>query len=266
MRTLHITSYEELRRVDHKAVITWERIMREADGDAPSTERRRLSSFSSLFEHLVRYDHAEKNPVTEVERPAINRRHGTTLVFSKQAAAKLLSAPAEETIEGLRDRAILSVGLQAGLRRAEIAALAVDDLHQNRGYDSLWVTRKGGQRDSLAIHPNTAQHIRAYFNAAGHADDSTGLCFAHSVTIVRDKNRAGTWTLMILRKHVKAIGIVRGYSAHSMRATCVTTALENGCPLEDVQQAAGHAEPGTTKLYDRRGYNPEKSASFFATY
>ncbi len=29
---------------------------------------------------------------------------------------------------------------------------------------------------------------------------------------------------------------------------------------------AGHAEPGTTKLYDRRGYNPEKSASFFATY
>jgi len=50
-----------------------------------------------------------------------------------------------------------------------------------------------------------------------------------------------------------------------MRATFVTTALENGCPLEDVQQAAGHAEPGTTKLYDRRGYNPEKSARFSAT-
>jgi integrase/recombinase XerD len=30
--------------------------------------------------------------------------------------------------------------------------------------------------------------------------------------------------------------------------------------------AAGYREPGTTKLYDRRGYNPEKSASFFATY
>jgi hypothetical protein len=51
-----------------------------------------------------------------------------------------------------------------------------------------------------------------------------------------------------------------------MRATFVTTSLENDCPLEDVQQATGHSEPGTTKLYDRRGYNPEKSASFFATY
>ena len=46
----------------------------------------------------------------------------------------------------------------------------------------------------------------------------------------------------------------------------ITTALENGYSLEDVQCAAGHREPGTTNLYDRRGYNPEKSASFFATY
>jgi site-specific recombinase XerD len=58
----------------------------------------------------------------------------------------------------------------------------------------------------------------------------------------------------------------RGYSAHSMRATFITTALENGAQLEDVQKAAGHRDPGTTKLYyDRRGYNPKKAASFFAT-
>jgi hypothetical protein len=46
----------------------------------------------------------------------------------------------------------------------------------------------------------------------------------------------------------------------------ITTALENGAQLEDVQKAAGHRDPSTTKLYDRRGYNPEKAASFFATY
>jgi site-specific recombinase XerD len=51
-----------------------------------------------------------------------------------------------------------------------------------------------------------------------------------------------------------------------MRATFITTALDNGASLEDVQRAAGHAAPSTTKLYDRRGYNPEKSASFFVNY
>jgi hypothetical protein len=33
-----------------------------------------------------------------------------------------------------------------------------------------------------------------------------------------------------------------------------------------VQKAAGHCDPNITKLYYRRGYNPEKAASFFATY
>jgi hypothetical protein len=42
-----------------------------------------------------------------------------------------------------------------------------------------------------------------------------------------------------------------------------TTALENGAHLEDVQKAAGHRDPRTTNLYDRRGYNPEKAGSFF---
>jgi integrase/recombinase XerD len=67
-------------------------------------------------------------------------------------------------------------------------------------------------------------------------------------------------------KYAGALGLARGYSAHSMRATFITTALENGAPLEDGQKAAGHRDPSTTKLYDRRGYNPEKAASFFATY
>jgi len=71
----------------------------------------------------------------------------------------------------------------------------------------------------------------------------------------------------VLRKYArKALGAARGYSAHSMRATFITTALENGANLEDVQEAVGHADPSTTKLYDRRGYNPEKAASFFANY
>jgi len=37
-------------------------------------------------------------------------------------------------------------------------------------------------------------------------------------------------------------------------------------PIEDVQPDVGHADPRTTKLYDRRGHDPKKSASFFANY
>ena len=270
IRTLGITSPEELRRADHRAVIAWERYMREIEGAASSTIRRRLAALSSLYRHLVLHWRAARNPVGEIERPAINRDEGATAAFSKAQARKLLDLPGEDTIAGLRDRAILSVGLQVGLRRAEIAALKVGDLHQNRGYDSLRVSRKGGRRDALAINLQTAARLRAYLETAGHGTDIDGPLFRplkHNGKRREERRGMDPDAIdRVVRKFAAALGLDRGYSAHSMRATFITTALENGAQLEDVQKAAGHRDPSTTKLYDRRGYNPEKAASFFATY
>jgi len=270
IRTLGITSPEELRRADHRAVIAWERYMREIEGAASSTIRRRLAALSSLYRHLVLHWRAARNPVGEIERPAINRDEGATAAFSKAQARKLLDLPGEDTIAGLRDRAILSVGLQVGLRRAEIAALKVGDLHQNRGYDSLRVSRKGGRRDALAINLQTAARLRAYLETAGHGTDIDGPLFRplkHNGKRREERRGMDPDAIdRVVRKFAAALGLDRGYSAHSMRATNNTTALENGAQLEDVQKAAGHRDPSTTKLYDRRGYNPEKAASFFATY
>jgi len=177
MQTLGITAPDQLRQVDHRAVIAWERIMREQDGAAPSTVRRRLAALSSLFKHLVRHGAASRNPVVDVTRPNINREEGSTLAFSKAQARRLLDAPAEDTLAGLRDRAILSVGLHVGLRRAEIAALRVGDLHQNRGFDALRLTRKGGRRDALAINPQAAARIRAYLALGGHGAEHDAPLF-----------------------------------------------------------------------------------------
>ena len=270
MRVLGITTPEQLRQVDHRAVMAWERIMREQEGAAPLTVRRRLSALSSLFKHLVRHGSVGRNPVADVQRPAINREEGTTAAFSKMQARRLLDAPRTDTVGGLRDRAILSVGLQAGLRRAEIAALTVNDLHQNCGFDALRLNRKGGRRDALAINPQAAARIRAYLAFAGHGSDHSGPLFRPLRGNAKPHDRAGQLDPdaidRIVRKYVASINLKRGYSAHSMRATFITTALENGAQLEDVQKAAGHRDPSTTKLYDRRGYNPEKAASFFAIY
>jgi integrase/recombinase XerD len=270
MRMLGIVSPAQLRRVDHRAVIAWERIMREQQGAAPSTVRRRLAALSSLFKHLVRHGAAGRNPVADVQRPNINREEGSTAAFSKAQARRLLDAPPADTVAGARDRAILSIGLQVGLRRAEIAGLTVADFHQNRGLDALRLTRKGGRRDALAINPQTAARIRAYLELAGHGAEHGGPLFRPMRGNAKTHDPAGRMDPdaidRVLRKYAAGIGLARGYSAHSMRATFITTALENGAQLEDVQKAAGHRDPSTTKLYDRRGYNPEKAASFFATY
>jgi site-specific recombinase XerD len=269
MHTMHIADPAEFRKVDRMAVVAWKRKM-EQDGAKPRTVRRRLAALSSLFSHLVDRQIVTVNPVREIRRPRVNRKQGTTAAFSPAQARKLLDAPDDSTLQGLRDRAILSVGLQVGPRRAEIAGLKVKDFHMNAGYPALHFIRKGGEDHSLAIHPQAAERIRAYLEASGHAEDREGPLFR----AIRKSWRAESLRRhldpdlidRIVRKYVAAIGLHHGFSAHSMRATFITRALDNGASLEEVQRAAGHADATTTKLYDRRGYNPEKSASFFASY
>ena len=227
MRALGITTTGALRQVDHRAIIAWERMQREQEGAKASTIRRRLAALSSLFKHLVKHGAASRNPVVDVDRPAINRDEGSTAAFSKAEARKLLDAPPADTLAGLRDRAILSVGLQVGFRRAEIAALNVGDLHQNRGFDALPVKRKGGRREALAINPQAAQRIRAYLDIAGHSDQPGAPLFRPVRGNARPLDLAG-------RMDPDAIDrVVRKYAA---------------------------------KIGLGRGYNPEKAASFFATY
>src|SRR5215831_11241372 len=112
--------------------------------------------------YVVKFGVVEINPARDVERPVVNRREGMTLAFSQKQARTILDTPREDKVLGLRDRAILSVGLQVGFRRSEIASLKVGDFHINRGYDALRVVRKGGKKGSLAIHPQAAQRIRDY--------------------------------------------------------------------------------------------------------
>jgi len=111
MRTFGISTPEELRTVDHRAVMAWERLMREEEGKEATTVRRRLAALSSLFAHLVKFGVVEQNPVRDVERPAVNRREGMTLAFSQKQARRILDTPSDKTLLGLRDRTILSVDL-----------------------------------------------------------------------------------------------------------------------------------------------------------
>jgi integrase/recombinase XerD len=84
METLRIRSLDELRAVDHRAVIAWERFMRESEKTQASTIRRRRAALSSLFRHLVEHDHVPLNPEAEVTRPRINRNEGLTLAMARE--------------------------------------------------------------------------------------------------------------------------------------------------------------------------------------
>ena len=182
----------------------------------PRTICRRLSALSSLFKHLMEQHQVTDNPIDGVKRPAVGGETGMTAASDEAQARKILDAPSMKTLIGLRARAILSVLLQAGPRRAEVAKMKVKDLHINKGYPSLRYIRKDGKQHSVTLHPHTAQRIQEYLEKAGHNDDGEGPLFRPIRTnwkkLEADTRRFFDPDVIdrIVRKYVnKALGHVR---------------------------------------------------------
>ena len=73
--------------------------------------------------------------------------------------------------------------------------------------------------------------------------------------VVEDNNSLnGTFihSERVVKRRLKDAGLPERLSPHSFRVAAVTDLLTQGVPLEDVQYLAGHSEPRTTALYDRR--------------
>ncbi len=92
------------------------------------------------------------------------------------------------------------------------------------------------------------------------ADRSTGPLFATGSGKALDRTAA--WRL--LRRLAAKAGIPGAHriSPHSMRHTFATTALDAGVPLRDVQDSLGHADPRTTRLYDRTRATLDRNATY----
>ena len=56
----------------------------------------------------------------------------------------------------------------------------------------------------------------------------------------------------MIKRRMREIGLPTPLSPHSFRVATITDLLSQGVPLEEVQLLAGHADPATTRLYDRR--------------
>jgi site-specific recombinase XerD len=132
---------EGFRTVTRAHVLAWRKDLegRELSG---TTIRRKLSS---LFEHLCDANAVTHNPVKGVKRPKVESYEGKTPALGDGQARALLDAPGAEAEKGKRDRAILSVLLYHGLRREELCALKVRDIHPRRGVLHLRVHGKGGK-------------------------------------------------------------------------------------------------------------------------
>jgi integrase/recombinase XerD len=235
--------------VDRVHVERWLREL-EAAGTQPATRARHLAALSGFYAEACERGALARSPVRRVRRPSVSRDSPRLGLDRDQARA--LVDTAEDA--GVREHALICLLLLNGLRVSEAVCLAVGDLCQVRGHTVVTVTRKGGARQLVPLAPRTAAALRTL--ADGH--DGTVELFEDDGGDPLDRFDA----LRIVRRLGRAAGIPFPISPHTLRHTFVTLSLDAGVSLRDVQDAAGHADPRTTRRYDRGRHSLDRHATY----
>lgn len=220
------------------------------DGKGPmssATINRRLSAINSALAQLAKADMGHGR--LDVDLVAHEARHDTVGPGVAQVSLVVdqLSRRAGRDIQAARDLAIVLLAVQRGLRRSEIAALTLDDVHIDAC--QLRVLRKGKkEKVTIDIAGTTCEALTAWLAARSRTAWRTPALFValsrgHKGQALGDH---GVWD--IVRRAGETVGAV--WKPHGLRHTAITEALRltNGS-LVAAQELAGHAQPSTTARY-----------------
>jgi len=148
---------------------------------------------------------------------------------------------------GLRDRAMLEVLYSTGIRRSELAHLAVFDLDAERS--TLLVRQGKGRKDRMVpIGERAVAWLSRYLTdtrpgLAVEPDDGTMFLTADGIEFSPDR------LTQIARRYVLQAEVPKSGACHLFRHTCATLMLEGGADIRYIQALLGHAELSTTQIY-----------------
>jgi integrase/recombinase XerD len=224
---------------------------------------------SGWYGWLARRGHITVSPAEGIARPSTGTRSPVTPGLTRdQALALVRAADAASGPQRARTAALVAVLLLTGARVSEVIAADVEDLGTDRGRRVLWVTRKDGRREGLVLPGPAASRIDAYLT--GRADLAGWEVLARAVTppgppgaaprrVLFATGTGGRMFAADVWRIVRRISAQAGLPAdlagrlgpHAMRHSFATLYLDAGGSLRDLQNAMGHADPRTTRRYDR---------------
>ena len=196
------------------------------------------------------------NPFASVRGTKHSALAGSTPEISVEQARKLLRSIATSQVVGPRDRAVLSVLAYTRARVGALARLRLGDLKNLGEHRALRFREKGGKLREIPVRHDLDAWLKAYLAAAGMVDqDDKAPLFRAAAGKRRQVTNAGYAAhsmRQMLKRRLQDAGLPELFSPHSFRVAVVTDLLKQDVPLEDVQYLAGHLNPRTTQIYDRR--------------
>jgi integrase/recombinase XerC len=208
-------------------------------GFDPASIQRKLSTLRSFFKYLQRRLKVKANPASNLEAPKRKKRLPRALSWP-QVKSLLEPSLYQKEKEGLRDRAILELLYNTGLRLAEISSLKKKDINFEEG--EIKVLGKGSKERIVPFGENAAKILTGYLDSKNSKDD-----FIFSNKYGEKLGRRGI--ARVVKKYGAKVIEEKKFSPHVLRHSFATHLLDEGANLLAVKEMLGHEKLSTTQIY-----------------
>lgn len=211
------------------------------------TVNRKISSLRAFYKYVLRTGVIRKNPAEMVQTLKTEKYMPTFL--SVDEMFELLKAGQNNSVLGLRNRAMLELFYSCGLRLSELAGLNLSDVDFNQTL--VKVRGKGRKERIVPVGAPALNALRDYLEKAGELrKGKNGDVFKEPLFLNANGERITTRSIArIVNELTDRSGIGRKISPHALRHSFATHLLNAGADLRSIQELLGHESLSTTQKY-----------------
>lgn len=211
------------------------------EGLSAVSVNRKLSALRSFFKYLLKNGEVGVNPTLKVTAPKKPKRLPVFIDESQMAA--MFNKEVTGDFEGLRNRLIVDILYQTGIRRAELVGLQESDVDTYN--EHLKVLGKRNKERIVPFSKTLARNLEAYLLVKR----KEGLDNTHLLVTMSNKPLSAQQTSKIVNTVLSDITTLRKKSPHVLRHSFATHLLNNGADINAVKELLGHASLAATQVY-----------------
>lgn len=220
----------------------------------PKTIHRKLSSLRSYCRYQIKLGNLDADPVEKVLKPKLNKR--IPQFVDEQGINNLLDNYVfGDDYEGVRNRLIINLLYQTGIRRSELVGLSVSSWNKSQG--TLKVLGKRDKERIIPVGRELSDELMSYLHIRGQFFPDTKV---ESLFLTgMGKQVYPELIYRIVKKYISMITTLEKTSPHILRHTFATHMLNSGADLNAIKELLGHANLSATQVYTHNTFEKLKS-------
>ena len=245
-------SDSDLLNTNHLTIRNWIAQLLDT-GLAARSVNRKLSSLKSFYKYLLKNNLIKTNPLQKIVGPKTPKK---LPVFVDETNMEQLfeGVKFEEGFIGMRDKLLLDVLYQTGLRRIELINLNEQNIDL---YNlTIKVLGKRNKERIIPISLGLKRNLEEYFKVK----KTVGLVNPVVFTSQSDKELKEPEVYNLVKKYLSQITTLGKTSPHVLRHTFATHLLNNGADINAVKELLGHANLSATQIYTHNTIDKLKKA------